>query len=118
MKGYNCPSILCADLLFGAVLVSPAFAEMKKVDNAEMAKTKASVTGASVKDWKDNPVLDSKTFDKTLPVFTPLERNVSEAFGMELPGMPGTWTNTFGGVGVGGDNPYIWRGTTTGFFLR
>jgi hypothetical protein len=45
---------------------------MKKVDDAEMAKTKAFVTGACVKDWKDNSVLDSKTFDKTLPVFTPV----------------------------------------------
>jgi hypothetical protein len=116
MKGYVYPSILCAVFLFGAVFVSPAFAEMKKVDDAEMAKTKASVTGASVKDWQDNSVLDSKTLDKTLPVYTPLERNISEAFGLELPGPPGTWTNTFGDVGV--DNPYLWRGTITGFTVR
>ena len=50
MKGYNGPSILCAALLFGALLIAPAFAEMKKVDDAEMAKANASVTGASVKD--------------------------------------------------------------------
>ena len=50
MKGYNGPSILCAVLMFGALLIAPAFAEMKKAGDAEMAKTNASVTGASVKD--------------------------------------------------------------------
>ena len=50
MKGYNGPSILCAALLFGALLIAPAFAEMKKANEAEMAKANASVTGASVKD--------------------------------------------------------------------
>jgi hypothetical protein len=50
MKGYNGPSILCAVLLFGAVIVSSAFAEMKQVDEAESARTNASVTGMSVKD--------------------------------------------------------------------
>jgi len=45
MKGYIGPSILCAVLLFGAVLVSLAFANMDKVDDAELARTNASVTG-------------------------------------------------------------------------
>jgi hypothetical protein len=55
MKGYNGPSILCAVLLFGAVLVSPAFADKKafedkkKIDDAELSQMNASVTGASVK---------------------------------------------------------------------
>ena len=49
MKGYNGPSILCAALIFGAILVSPTFADMKKVDEADLSKIKASVTGASVK---------------------------------------------------------------------
>jgi hypothetical protein len=46
MKGHYEPSIICAVLLFGAVLVSPAFADMKKVDEAELARANASVTGA------------------------------------------------------------------------
>ena len=50
MKGYNGPSIICAALLFGALLIAPAFAEVKKADEAELAKTNASMTGASVKD--------------------------------------------------------------------
>lgn len=49
MKRYNGPSILCAVLMFGAVLVSPAFADMNKADEAEMAQIKASVTGAPIK---------------------------------------------------------------------
>ena len=32
------------------VLLAPAFADMEKVDEAELARTNASVTGASVKD--------------------------------------------------------------------
>jgi hypothetical protein len=50
MKGHNDPLILCAVLLFGAVLVSPAFAGMKKIGEAELAGANASITGASVKD--------------------------------------------------------------------
>ena len=50
MKGHYEPSIICAVLLFGAVLVSPAFADMKKVDEAELAQANASVTGASIKE--------------------------------------------------------------------
>lgn len=38
-------AILCAVLLFCAVLVSPALAQMTKVDEAELAETNASVTG-------------------------------------------------------------------------
>jgi len=49
MKGYNGSSILCAVLLFGVVLVYPAFAEMGKVDDAELSQINVSVTGAPVK---------------------------------------------------------------------
>ena len=59
MKGYNGPSILCAVLLFGAVLVSPTFADKEKVDKAELDRTNASVTGESAKDQ----IVDMKTID-------------------------------------------------------
>jgi hypothetical protein len=49
MKGHQGTSIFCATMLFGAVLVSPAFAQMTKVDEAELARANASVTGESVK---------------------------------------------------------------------
>lgn len=42
--------IIIAILLYGAILLSQAFAEMKKVDEAELARTNASVTGTSVND--------------------------------------------------------------------
>jgi len=54
MKEHNGPSIICAVLLFGAVLVSPAFAERQKVDESELARTNASVTGAPVKNQVDD----------------------------------------------------------------
>jgi hypothetical protein len=50
MKGYNGPLIFCAALLFGTLLIAPAFAELKKADEVELAKAKASVTGASAKE--------------------------------------------------------------------
>ena len=75
MKGYNGPLILCAALLFGALLIAPAFAEMKKADESELSRTNASVTGASVKgqivdvekyvlDQEKETLQDSKTFNK------------------------------------------------------
>lgn len=50
MKGRQGISIFCAALLFGAVLVSPSFGQMQKVDEEELARANASVTGESVKD--------------------------------------------------------------------
>lgn len=75
MKGHYEPSVICAVLLFGAVLVSPAFADMKKVDEKELSRTNASVTGASVKDQivdvekyvldqEKERLQDSETFNK------------------------------------------------------
>ena len=78
MKGYNGPLILCAALLFGALLIAPAFAEMKKADESELSRTNASVTGASVKgqivdvekyvlDQEKETLKDSETFNKDAP---------------------------------------------------
>ena len=50
MKGCNGLSILCAVLLFGVVLVSPAIADRKalannkKIDDAELSQVNASLT--------------------------------------------------------------------------
>ena len=49
MKGRQGISIFCVALLFGAVLVSPSFGQMQKVDEEELAQANASVTGESVK---------------------------------------------------------------------
>ena len=48
MKAYNTSSVLCFILLFGAILVSPAFAGMGAIDDAELSKINVS-TGAPVK---------------------------------------------------------------------
>ena len=97
MKGYNGPSILCAIFLFGAILVSPAFAEMEKVDAADLSQINASVTGASDKDWNASAVSAGGTFDKTVRVFSPPDSKASEGFSLNLPSPgPETWTYNFG----------------------
>jgi len=97
MKGYNGPSILCAILLFGAVLVSPAFADMEKVDEAELARTNASVTGASDKDSNAGSVSAFGTFDNTVRIFYPWDSKASEGFSVNVPSLgPEAWTYNFG----------------------
>jgi hypothetical protein len=59
MKGYNSLSILCTVLLFGAVLITPAFADKEKVNKVELDRTNGSVTGESTK----NKIVDTKTLD-------------------------------------------------------
>ena len=49
MKERQGISIFCVALLLCAVLVSPSFGQMMKVDEEELARANASVTGASVK---------------------------------------------------------------------
>jgi hypothetical protein len=49
MKGRQGISIFCVALLCCAVLVSLSFGQMKKVDEEELARANASVTGESVK---------------------------------------------------------------------
>jgi len=52
MKEHNDPSIFCIVLLICAVLASPAFAEMKTVNDDELAGTVAFMKGALPDDWK------------------------------------------------------------------
>jgi hypothetical protein len=97
MKRHKGPSILCAVLLFSAVLVSPAFADMEKVDDAELGRTNASVAGASYKDSNAGAVSADRNFDKTVRVFFPSENKASEGFSLNLPSLgPETWTYNFG----------------------
>jgi hypothetical protein len=106
MKGHNGPSILCAVLLFGAVFVSPTFAAMDKVDDAELARANASVTGAV----RPITVPDGGTFDKTVLVFSPSVSNAGEGFSLNTPNSgQEKWTYnlvTF--------NPNYWGGPITG----
>ena len=97
MKGYNGPSILCAIFLFGAILVSPAFAEMEKVDAADLSQINASVTGASDKDSNAGSVSAFGTFDNTVRIFYPWDSKASEGFSLNVPSVgPETWTYNFG----------------------
>lgn len=113
MKRHNSPSILCVVLLFGAVLVCPAFADMEKVDEAELARTNVSVIGASDKDWNAGAVSADGTFDKTVRVFSPSESKASEGFSLNLPSPgPETWTYNYGAF-----NPNYY-GSITGVISR
>ena len=97
MKGYKGTSILCAILLFGAVLVFPAFAEMEKVNEVELAQTNASVTGASDKYLNAGAVSAFGTFDNTVRIFYPWDSKASEGFSLNVPSLgPDTWTYNFG----------------------
>jgi hypothetical protein len=90
MKGHYKPSIICAVLLFGAVLVSPALADMKKVDETELARTNASVTGASIKEpiasVDKNTVLQENDprQNGTERVFSPAVNKATEGINLNL----------------------------------
>jgi len=49
MKVNQNTSVFCAAILFCTILASPAFSQMKKVDESELAQANASVTGESIK---------------------------------------------------------------------
>lgn len=90
MKGHYEPSIICAVLLFGAVLVSPAFADMKKVDETELARANASVTGASIKEPvagvdKNTVLWDNDHLKNSAErVFSPVVNKATEAINLNL----------------------------------
>ena len=115
MKEYNGTLIFCAVLLFCAVIISPAFADMKEVDEAELSKTKASVTGTPVKNIncveKDGGCQEMKqdyvTFDKGASVSSPLESKVSDGFRFKASPTE-TWTYNFGA-----NNPNYFGSSTT-----
>jgi hypothetical protein len=91
IKKYFRPCFLPVIVVLCFVLIAPAFAEMKKVDEAELARTNASVTGASDKDRNASPVLDGGTFDKTALVSS-LPEGKASGFSL-LPSLgPETWT--------------------------
>lgn len=88
--------------------LAPAFADMDKVDDAELAQTNASVTGASVKDRincveKDGICLETKldhlASDTGAAVSSPTVMNVTESIGLSLK-IDGKETFQFGIGGV------------------
>ena len=101
MKGYNGPLILCAVLLFGAVLVFPAFADMKEVEDAELARTNASVTGTPTKNLncvEKNGICQDINQDYATPFSSPLESKVSDDFSLFPSLGPEKWTYNYGAI--------------------
>ncbi|MDD4356710.1 MAG: hypothetical protein PHN98_05610 [Smithellaceae bacterium] len=66
MKGYNSLTIFCAVLLFGAILISPAFADMDKVADKELGQTQAYVKGSPGKDTTNETVKDAFKVEKEI----------------------------------------------------
>ncbi|MEN6509419.1 MAG: hypothetical protein ABFD63_11670 [Smithella sp.] len=66
MKGYKSLTIFCAVLLFGAILISPAFADMDKVADKELGQTQAYVKGSPSKDTTNETVKDAFKVEKEI----------------------------------------------------
>jgi hypothetical protein len=115
IKKYFLPCFLPVIAILCFVFLSPAFADMKKVDEADLARTNASVTGASVQDWNTGAVSDDGTFDKTVRVFSPSDSKASGGFSLNVPSLgPETGTYNYGAY-----NPnYVGILTTTTVKLR
>ena len=66
MKGFKGLTIFCAVLLFGAILISPAFADMDKVADKELGQTQAYVKEAPAKDTTNETVKDAFKVEKEI----------------------------------------------------
>ena len=114
IKKYFLPCFLPVIAVLCFVLPAPAFADMKKVDEAELARANASVTGASNKNWHAGAVSAVGTPDKTVLDLYPPDSKASDGFSLNVPNRAQeTWTynlSTF--------NPNYWGGTITGVKLH
>lgn len=108
MKRNNGLSILCGALVLGAVFTFPSFAEMKKVNDTELARANASVTGAV----RPKTAQAAATFDKTALVFFPETNKVSEGFRLNLQPGPET-THYYHPAYNNGTNQWYWGGGST-----
>ncbi|MEN6508804.1 MAG: hypothetical protein ABFD63_08500 [Smithella sp.] len=112
-------AILCAVFLFCAVLVSPAFAQMTKVDEEELALTNASVTGTVTPE----EARSAGTIDKAGAVYFKSTNGSTEvtgagptlnylpALGPENMYYHHPWANN-------GTNQWYWGGGTTSVWTR
>ena len=92
IKKYFLPCFLpiIAVLCF-LLLIAPAFADIEKVDDAELAQANVSVTGASDKDWNVSAVSAGGTLDKTILDSSPPDSKAS-GFSMLSSLGPEMWT--------------------------
>ena len=90
IKKYFLPCFLPVIAVLCFVFLSPAFADMKKVDETELAQANASVTGASIKEpivsvdkntvlWENDHLINS-----TERVFSPVVNKATEAINLNL----------------------------------
>ena len=92
IKKYFLPCFLPVIAFLSFVLIASAFAEMKKVDEAELAGANASVTGASDKDWNVSAVSAGGTLNKTTILDSSPPDSKASGFSL-LPSLgPETWT--------------------------
>jgi hypothetical protein len=119
MKKNRVPAILCAVLLFCAVFALPSFAQMTKVDEAELAEANASVTGmespgtagaAGVVD-KTGSVHFTSTRGATETVNAGPSLNYLPASGPESIYYHHPWANN-------GTNQWYWGGGSTSLWDR
>jgi hypothetical protein len=96
IKKYFLPCFLPVIAVLCFVLLAPAFADMEKVDEAELARTNASVTGASDKDWNAGAVSAGGTLDKTVLNLYPPDSKDSNRFSLNLPTGQETGTYNYG----------------------
>jgi hypothetical protein len=117
IKKYFLPCFLPVIAVLCFVLLVPAFADMKKVDEAELARANASVTGASDKDSNAGAVSAVGTPDKTVLNLYPPDSKDSNSFSLNVPlGAETTyywhpWANN-------GTNQLYWGGGTTTTYIR
>jgi len=91
--------ILSAVILFDLAFVSIALAEMRKVDDKELAGTNARVTkAASPKTIPPTVIFDNKTNN-----FTQNMSKSGEGFSLNLTANPETWTYNYNAF-----NPNYW----------
>jgi len=104
IKKYFLPCFLPVIAVLCFVLLAPAFADMKKVDEAELAQANASVTGASVQDQivgVEKGVVSPETCQACGTgigdaVFSPSESKETNFVGLNIKGQ-GTFNFIFGG---------------------
>ena len=117
IKKYFLPCFLPVIAVLCFLLLAPAFADMKKVDEAELARANASVTGASDKDSNAGAVSAVGTPDKTVLNLYPPDSKDSNSFSLNVPlGAETTyywhpWANN-------GTNQLYWGGGTTTTYIR
>ena len=112
-------AILCAVFLFCAVLVSPAFAQMTKVDEEELALTNASVTGiVSPEEARSAGTIDkagsvnfTQTSGSTETVSAGPTLNYLPASGPDSMYYHHPWANN-------GTNQWYWGGGSTSLWNR